>query len=139
MIGRLTKRRRRPIPGESRVRPKPRPPESGIKARGRVEDAQRYMKLTVLLPFQIFVEENDVARIVARLPTVRSDSCRAGSIAWRRWPGILIYETETAAKSASRLTRVLIKAGRRARFRAQRHSRYGPWPIAGAVEREFYP
>jgi len=71
------------------------------------------MKLTVLLPFQIFVEENDVARVVAETPDgsfgllPRRLDCVAALA-----PGILIYETESYGERCLAVDEgVLIKTG----------------------------
>ena len=75
--------------------------------------APRFMNLKILLPFQIFVEERDIVRIVAEtqegsfglLP--RRLDCVAALI-----PGILIYEREGAGESCLAVDEgVLVKAG----------------------------
>ena len=80
---------------------------------GGLNMARKFMKLTVLLPFQIFVEEDDVARIVAETPDgsfgllPRRLDCVAALA-----PGILIYETETGGEKCLAVDEgVLIKAG----------------------------
>jgi len=71
------------------------------------------MKLKVLLPFQIFVEESDVLRVVAETPEGsfgllphRLDCVAALA------PGILIYETESQGEACLAVDEgVLIKTG----------------------------
>ncbi len=71
------------------------------------------MKLKVLLPFQIFVEESDVLRVVAETPEGsfgllphRLDCVAALA------PGILIYETESRGEACLAVDEgVLIKTG----------------------------
>jgi len=71
------------------------------------------MKLKVFLPFQIFVEEQDVLRVVAETPEGsfgllphRLDCVAALA------PGILIYETESSGEACVAVDEgVLIKAG----------------------------
>jgi F-type H+-transporting ATPase subunit epsilon len=75
--------------------------------------AQTVMKLKVLLPFQIFVEESDVLRVVAETPEGsfgllphRLDCVAALA------PGILIYETESQGEACLAVDEgVLIKTG----------------------------
>ena len=75
--------------------------------------AQRGMKLKVLLPFQIFVEESDVLRVVAETPEGsfgllphRLD-CVAALV-----PGILIYQTEAGGEVLVAVDEgVLVKTG----------------------------
>ena len=91
------------------------------------------MKLTVLLPFQIFVEEDDVARIVAETPDgsfgllPRRLDCVAALA-----PGILIYQTETGGEKCLAVDEgVLIKAGQDVLVSVRNAiRRHGPWPIA---------
>ena len=102
--------------------------------------AQSYMKLTVLLPFQIFVEETDVARIVAETPDgsfgvlPRRLDCVAALA-----PGILIYETETGGEKCLAVDEgVLIKAGQDVLV-SVRNAISGTdlGQLRAAVEREF--
>ncbi|MGA8171936.1 MAG: F0F1 ATP synthase subunit epsilon [Methylocystis sp.] len=71
------------------------------------------MRLKILLPFQIFVEESDVSRVVAETP----DGCigllprRLDCVAALA-PGILIYETESGGETCLAVDEgVLIKTG----------------------------
>ena len=102
--------------------------------------ARSYMKLRVLLPFQIFIEENDVARLVAETPDGsfgvlphRLDCVAALA------PGILIYETETGGEKCLAVDEgVLIKAGQDVLI-SVRNAIPGTdlGQLRAAVEREF--
>ena len=102
MIGRSTRRRRRPGTG---------PSPSGTTARARMPPAR--MKLKVLLPFQVFAEKTGVSRIVAEtregsfgLLPHRLDCVAALA------PGILIYETEAEGEVFVAVDEgVLVKTG----------------------------
>jgi F-type H+-transporting ATPase subunit epsilon len=75
--------------------------------------ATNFMKLKVLLPFEIFAEETDVLRVVAETPDgsfgllPRRLDCVAALA-----PGILIYETESRGEACFAVDEgVLIKTG----------------------------
>ena len=115
MIGAIDEAKAKANPGQGagRTEAASNPEVREQNGDGGLNMARKFMKLTVLLPFQIFVEEDDVARIVAETPDgsfgllPRRLDCVAALA-----PGILIYETETGGEKCLAVDEgVLIKAG----------------------------
>jgi alternate F1F0 ATPase F1 subunit epsilon len=97
------------------------------------------MNLKVCCPFKSSPKNRRDAHCRGDALTARSDSCRTGSIAWRRSPGILIYETEADGEVFVAVDEgVLVKTGPDVLVSVRRAiGRNGPRPIARGGGKEF--